>query len=213
MKKTVYILLDDYYHPKHTILPAIETAFPKEKWEMVISDDISELKEDKQFDLIVTFRDGMILKDDVRTYWYTEVIESMLRDRVKNGTGLLVVHCGLANYIENGILHKEVIRGRFISHPAQCPVTSVTTEVCHPITEGIESFTVTDEHYFTDIDETATNVLMYSESINGKTVSAWAHELGEGRVAAITPGHTTEVLTHPTVQKLMVNGANWCIKG
>ena len=52
-------------------------------------------------------------------------------------------------------------------------------------------------------------VLGTTTSQHGEQVGIWAHEVGNSRVVGITPGHTTEVLTHPEMVKLIKNAIKW----
>lgn len=163
----------------------------------------------------MTFKDP-IENDQIPTpIWCDEEWSKKLEKNIKSdGMGFLAVHCGLTDLPEEHIISKEILRSFFVTHPPQCPVTFIP-EKAHPITSGVTKFTFPEihEHYIIEIDPDAqTAVLAYTESEHGRQPALWAHELGNGRVCGITPGHDTPNLTCPEYLRLLKNAVKWCTK-
>jgi type 1 glutamine amidotransferase len=83
----------------------------------------------------------------------------------------------------------------------------------HPITRGVEDFSVADEQHTPPCDETKVHVLLRNRSDTGQTAAAgWAYEPGQGRLCHLANGHTRESLAHPMYQRLMRNAVEWCLR-
>ena len=142
MKKTVFVLLNDYWHPRATIEPLVEKLFPEKDWFLRVTDDPNyPTAYFKMPDLLVNFKDGIANTQIPTSNWYGRdwafVLERAVRE---SGMGYLAVHCGTANIPQDHSAFRQVLRGRFLRHPPLCPVTFVPT-ADHPITRGVEPFT------------------------------------------------------------------------
>ena len=214
MKKTVFVLLNDYWHPRATIEPLVEKLFPEKDWFLRVTDDPNyPTAYFKMPDLLVNFKDGIANTQIPTSNWYGRDWAFVLERAVRgSGMGYLAVHCGTANIPEDHPAFRQVLRGRFLRHPPLCPVTFEPT-ADHPITRGVEPFTLNDEQYVVEFSPDApTQVLGVSRSEHGEQPALWAHELGKGRVCGVTPGHTTENLLHPAYVKLLQNAVAWCAR-
>jgi type 1 glutamine amidotransferase len=121
------------------------------------------------------------------------------------------VHSGTADYDKNPML-RGLLGGVFASHPEQCPVTT-HVKTGHHLTEGSDSFTVKDEHYFMELDDPQADVFLTTTSEHGEQPGGWTRIESKGRVCVLTPGHNLEVWQHPSFQVLLHNTLNWCGKG
>jgi type 1 glutamine amidotransferase len=96
------------------------------------------------------------------------------------------------------------------------PVERLRVEVVdagHPITRGVETFSVADEQHAPAYDPGKVHLLLRSRADNGKTAAAgWFCEPGRGRLCHLAPGHTREALLHPMYQRLLQNAVNWCLR-
>jgi len=109
-----------------------------------------------------------------------------------------------------------------------CPVT-VQPIKPHPVTEGVEMFCETDEHYRIEILAKDADILAASYSPpqspetsetgrdkNVKNITAWispacyVRTQGKGRICVLTPGHFLPVWHNPQFQRMLVNGLDWC---
>ncbi|MDR2513729.1 MAG: ThuA domain-containing protein [Christensenellaceae bacterium] len=210
MPKRVLILLDDYWHPRHTIEPALPLILPAEEFDLSIVETVEEAQA-LPFapDLIVNFKDGIANTQIPTPNWYSSALAGQILALVEGGAGFLGIHCGLANIPDGNAVFTKVLKGRFLRHPPRCQVR-FEPKGEHPILQGVEAFTAEDEHYMVEVLEAQTQVLGSNTSEHGTTIALWAHALGRGRVAGVTPGHSTEVLCHPQYAKLLHNAAKWC---
>jgi uncharacterized protein len=127
---------------------------------------------------------------------------------VSQGGSLLVIHSGSAGY-EDRPLMRRLMGGAFAHHPPQCPVT-VEARAGHPLAAGCATFTLTDEHYFMDVDDPQADVFLAASSEHGAQPAGWTRVVGAGRVCLLTPGHNLEVWLHPSYQAVIENILRWC---
>ena len=215
MKKTVLVLLDDYWHRRETIEPALPLLFPQDMWDVEVAQDPDALPaRNPSPDLFVSFKD-VIENDQIPTpIWcddaWTAVLDRYIREE---GMGFLAIHCGIADIPRDDLITTQILRAFFLGHPRPCPVT-VTPVPGHPITEGVEEFLIPmDEHYQMEMmPDAETTVLGYTTSENGRQPGVWVHEYGKGRVCAATPGHAREQLQIPAYVRLLKNAAAWCAR-
>lgn len=213
MKKRVMIIVDDYWHHKETIDPLIPLLFDKKEWDVTYTKYPNDLLTYSQpLDLFISFKDP-IENDQIPTpIWCNEEWARVLQNHIENGMGFLAIHCGVTDIPENHQMAKYIIRSYFINHPKKCPVTFVP-EIKHPILEGVEEFTfpLNDEHYMMKFYENSpTTILASTVSIHGKQPGLWVHQLGNGKICCITPGHYTENITYPPYLTLLKNAIKWC---
>ncbi|RJX41551.1 hypothetical protein D3P09_06185 [Paenibacillus pinisoli] len=209
-RKTVYIIRDDVNHPKEVIDPVMERVFDADRWNVVLTDRARDLVEHAaEADLAMWFTNG---RPEGEANLSVEE-QGVIVDRVKAGMGMLFVHAGLVLIEEDSPFYAELNSGRFIEHsPHHVPVTTVPARsIEHPVIRGIEAFTATDEHYYCQVDTSRTDVLLLSTSKHVTAAGGWAHSVGQGRVVALTPGHTTDALGNPQMVQLMKNGSDWAI--
>lgn len=216
MKKSVLVLVHDYWHRRESIEPVLPLLFPETDWNVTLTVNPSDLRNAASSpDLFVSFKD-VIENDQISTpLWCDDAWTVSLDRRIReDGMGFLAVHCGIADIPKEHFITQNILRAFFVTHPIPCPVTMKPAAV-HPITEGIEEFTFPkrDEHYIMEMNPgTETEVLAYTESENGIQPAVWAHTYGKGRVCAATPGHSTENLSCPQYLKLLQNAAMWCAR-
>jgi uncharacterized protein len=204
------VLCDDYWHPARTPRTGL-APLEAEGFAFNWIEDAREWSSDLMtaYPLVVLTKSNNISAVD-RAPWVIREVEVALRDYVRKGNGLLVIHSGSADYREQTIL-RSLLGGVFASHPPQCPVT-IEPRSSHPIAAGIDPFTVFDEHYFMDFDDPQAEVIMTTRSEHGAQPGGWTRSEGNGRVCLLTPGHNLEVWLHPTYQALLHNALHWCSK-
>lgn len=140
--------------------------------------------------------------------WVNGKNETALRDYVRAGGGLLVVHSGCAGYGAIEPMH-ALMGGHFTQHPPACEVR-LEPVAGHPLGVGVEPvFAVHDEHYFVEMADPNAAVFLHSHSVHGVQPAGWIREEGRGRVCVLTPGHTLPVWRHPSFQLLLANALRW----
>lgn len=126
---------------------------------------------------------------------------------VASGGGLLGVHCATVMAEANTGLHK-LYGGRFVEHPPMFRFTVTPMRLPHPITDGVDAFTVYDEFYIQDVFDDCT-VLMTANDRGVCHPMVWTRTQGKGRVACVTPGHDGHAWAVPEVQKLTLQSLAW----
>ena len=130
-------------------------------------------------------------------------------DFVRKGKGCVAIHTAGLRF---NAAFNEMIGGGFIAHGPIHEFTVNIDDKTHPITQGLEPFTTTDELFFTEHDPSKIHVLL-SAVENGKTSpQAWVKPYGEGRVAYITLGHDQRTFQHPTFLKLVERSTRWATR-
>lgn len=162
------------------------------------------------FSVVTLARSNLISATDQRP-WLTPDSATALQDHLRCGKGLMAIHAGTARYeLTAGM--KELIGGVFERHPEPCAVT-MEPGAGHPLTAGVETFVVRDEHYFMAMSNMPEDVFLHSRSEHGLQPAGWTRtEAGGGRVCVLTPGHHLEVWLHPAFQKLLLNGLRWAAR-
>jgi type 1 glutamine amidotransferase len=141
------------------------------------------------------------------TPWMTPAVEQAFADYVHQGGGLLALHSGTAGYQHTPHL-RSLLGGVFAHHPEQCPVSS-TPDSQHPLAQGVEPFTLKDEHYFMEMGAAEVDIFMTTQSSHGSQPGGWTRRQGRGRVCVLTPGHNLDVWQHPSYQNLITNTLRW----
>jgi uncharacterized protein len=152
------------------------------------------------------------------------------------GTGLTGWHGGIADSYRASSDYLQLVGGQFATHPSRRPDLLVegseennyldyTVEITdvgrrHPITEGIDDFALTSEQYWVlhddlnDVLATTTHPTQpwhpWHRPITSPAV--WTRLWGRGRIVVTTPGHTPEVLQHPSVRTIIERGMLWATR-
>ena len=156
-----------------------------------------------------------------------------LREAVQVGTGLTGWHGGIADSFRASSDYLQLIGGQFATHPSLPPdqltddsesnnyldYTVEFTELgaAHPVTAGLENFSLTTEQYWVlhddlnDVLATTTHPAPpwhpWHRPITSPAV--WARHWGDGRILVSTPGHTPDILQHQTVRTIIERGMLW----
>jgi uncharacterized protein len=159
-----------------------------------------------------------------------------LRAAVAAGTGLTGWHGGIADSYRASSDYLQLVGGQFATHPSRQPELLVegsqennylphTVEITglgrqHPITEGIDDFTLTTEQYWVlhddlnDVLATTTHPTQpwhpWHRPITSPAV--WTRLWGRGRIVVTTPGHTPDILEHPSVRTIIERGMLWATR-
>lgn len=165
--------------------------------------------------LLVILRDGLQRPQapgQADYVWMTPEQEKAVVDFVHRGGGFLNLHNSMGLYPEDGP-YLRLVGGRYIGHG---PLERFRVEVVdreHPITRGVEDFSVADEQHTPPIDADKVHLLLRNRSDDGQTAAAgWAYEPGRGRLCHLANGHTRDSLNHPMYQLLMRNAVLWCLR-
>lgn len=221
----ILLFCDDYYHPGQVPIQGVKPLESK-GFSFDIITDASEFDPSKlcEYSVLIISKCDHVSKED-QTSWKTEAVQDSFIKYVENGGGLLVTHNGTVAG-DNTSKLDELIGCRFAFHPNNCPVT-VGVIKPHPITEGVDTFCETDEHYQLEILSDDIDILMagyaaacgdsdkyasepYFNFPAALAASCYVRTQKEGRVCVFTPGHTLEVWLNPSFQKVLENALRWC---
>lgn len=126
---------------------------------------------------------------------------------VQAGGGLLGLHA--ASVIgEGGQRLRRLLGGYFVEHPPEAEFTVMPMYRTHPITRGVEAFTVQDE-LFVNAYEADIAIHMVAQHRRVCHPLVWTRREGAGRVAYIGIGHSEKVWTLPAYQQLVTQALAW----
>lgn len=228
------LILTGNHHPAHLwkeTTPVIKTAIEQDSSILVdVSTDITDVFQYylQDYDFLVmnycNWEDPDPLGDRQK---------QALLQYVQNGGGLLFIH------FANGAFHyslpdagasdwpayRQLCRRVWdhnadSGHDAYGEFTVESTDVTHEITEGITTFTTTDELYYNQKGEEEIQVLLTAPSKNtGKDEPmAWVYEINntndsKSRVFQTVLGHDVAALRTPEVQTIIRRAAIWVAEG
>jgi uncharacterized protein len=156
-----------------------------------------------------------------------------LEAAIRAGTGMAGWHGGIADSFRNTSDYLHLIGGQFACHPPKHPsewrpgdpsnayvpyrINMLPAARMHPITEGIDDFDLVTEQYWvladTYIDVLATTTQKrrpwdpWHREVTSPAI--WTRLWGEGKIFVATPGHSLDVLEHPSVRSIIERGMLW----
>lgn len=203
------VLCDDYYHPG-PIARAGLAPLEEHGWRFDWVEHASGWSAERMggYPVVILTKMNHVAAMDTRP-WLDDERQGAFPSYVRRGSGLLVIHSGLAGYEQLPAM-RGLMGGVFVQHPPQCPVT-VEAHVGHQLGAGCASFTVFDEHYVVELDDPQADIFLTTSSEHGTQPGGWARAEGAGRVCALTPGHNLEVWLHPSYQALLQQTLAWCL--
>ena len=214
----VLVLCDDQWHPAEVIEKGLP-ARKDERFEFDIvkaAKDILTPERIAKYRLIINCKGNQVTSAN-NAPWFepgvTEVCPKEFEAYVRAGGGFLAVHSGLAYNLERNAEYVGLVGSIFLGHPPRCAVDLKCVNPAHPILNGIGDFSIRDEHYNMEMTCEDADIFLQSVSEKGGTQPAgYTRELGEGRLCALTPGHTLDVWENESFMKLFTNAMEWCLK-
>lgn len=210
--RRVLLLLGGVYHDFQGFTEAAMPWLHEAGWQVDPTYDLDTLLGLRASDyrLVVSYtslsthRQG---SDDATPQSLTPEQTAALAAWVRSGGGFLGMHAATVSGVPN-VAYRELLGARFLSHPPQFTFTVYPTAQPHPITEGIEAFTVRDEFYVQDyIASLDTHMIAVDRGLAYPMV--WSRTEGLGRVAYIAMGHDGKVWSLPPYRKLVLQAAQW----
>jgi uncharacterized protein len=209
MKVRTLVLCDDTWHSAATVRRGLGAFDGDFDFEFAEDGAAWSAEHMNTFPLTVLAK-ANIASSKNENPWLTAEGAMAIRDYVRRGNGLVVVHAGTARY-DNLPTMNALLGGAFTHHSEPCDVTLEPVKP-HPMTDGVEAFAVCDEHYFMAMHGSQVDVFLQSRSGHGLQPAGWTRSEGEGRVSVLTPGHEVEAWRHPNFQKLLLNALRWTAK-
>lgn len=211
------VLHADHPHEPGYILTGLRRVFEATHVMAHFTVDVRALSAENlsKVDLLVILRDGIQRPDtgkDSNYIWMTPAQQLAIVEYVRSGGAFLNLHNSMGLYPDKGG-YLDLVGGRYIGHG---PLERFRVEVVdrdHPITRGVEDFSVADEQHTPPYDKDKVHLLLRNRSDEGKVAAAgWVYEPGRGRLCHLANGHTRESLLHPMYQRLLRNAVNWCLR-
>ncbi|WP_150266162.1 ThuA domain-containing protein [Paenibacillus tepidiphilus] len=127
---------------------------------------------------------------------------------VAGGGGLLVIHNGISLQASPEL--SQLIGAQFTGHPPYTTLPFQLADVGHPLTQGLEAFTLDEEPYRFELDPLAELTVLLTYSHEGEEwPAAWVRHYGLGRVVYLMPGHHLPSFEHEAYGQWIVNAAKW----
>ena len=173
---------------------------------------------EKKYDLLFTYdmNNFPVITNEQRTR-YVALIES--------GMPLIVMHhslCGYDNWqpyckmIGGQYLHKAIeIDGKSYPPSSYKYGLDLAIQVMdkeHPITRGIENFTITDEGYKNMYIREGIHVLLKTDHPDATPEVAWTTKYGKAAIFVIALGHDNKAYVNPNLRRILHQGILWCIE-
>ena len=155
---------------------------------------------------------------------------------VRAGTGLVGWHGGIADSYRDSADYLQLIGGQFAHHASVAPPEQLTgeqsdnyqtytTEITelgrtHPVTAGVDDFTLTSEQYWVLSDEynevlaTTTQAKREWDAWDRPVTfpAVWTRHWGDGRIVVSTAGHRLEIVQDPSVRRIIEQGLLWAAR-
>ena len=243
-----FALVGDRYHNADYIKVALRRTLVKEAGLFIdFRDEPADLTAErlKGYRMLIIFRDGMLWPDgyalegggpgrgeskfisdpplpqvkEASVPWITPAQGKAIKDFVQNGGAAFFYHN--TNYISPDNADFRDVQGAITQgHPPLRPYRVRITNRDHPITRGVNDFTVTDEQHYVTYEKDPKFVLMRNINEDGLTYknfgtsaeAGWAYEYGKGRMCFLSPGHTIAALWNPEYVKLQHNAVKWLLR-
>ncbi|MFI6159613.1 ThuA domain-containing protein [Micromonospora haikouensis] len=151
------------------------------------------------------------------------------------GTGFTGWHGGIVDSFRMSSDYLHLVGGQFATHPGKEPcerrggaednflphtvrVTDLGRQ--HPITAGIPDIELVTEQYWVLHDDlievlaTTTHPAQSWQPWHRPVTSPaiWTRQWGAGRVVVTTPGHSLDVLEHPSIRTVIERGMVWATR-
>ena len=210
--KRILIILGGIYHDFEGFTAAMKPVLETGGYTVEATYDLDKLTtlRESTYDLVLSYtslsrhREG---QGDTHPEALTPEQTAGLAHWVRTGGALLTVHCGTVTGRDNPAF-KALAGGVFVKHPPQFSFMVYPLYREHPITEGIEAFSVKDEFYIQDYEE-GLDVHMVAVHEGRAYPMVWSKQECSGRVAHIAMGHSEAVWSLAPYQRLMRQTVDW----
>ena len=193
------------FHNMWEAVPTVALVADQLRYDVTISRDRSRISAAglAGMDALLVYTTGGTLAQEDATAFL---------DWVQAGGGVVGMHSAADSFKEN----PEYIRtlgGAFITHPTPLDVAVQFVDKEHPITAGLEDFTLREELYILDYEPERVHVLAETYSYEDKMQPiAWTREEGNGRIFYCSLGHHESSWENENVRTLLRRGLQWVIR-
>ncbi len=142
-----------------------------------------------------------------------------------SGIGLVSLHHNMGAH-RDWDDYKSIIGGKFIFKPCEIEgkaytksgwahgqdLNIIVADKDHPITKGVEDFTIHDETYNKYYVASDVKVLLKTDHPKNDPQIAWVKEFGRSRVFYFMLGHDHVAWEHPNYRKILLQGIRWAAR-
>jgi hypothetical protein len=200
------ILFGDYdsphYHPVNDIDKVIIDIL-QDDLEIRCTEDYGNLTADDlaTFDLVISYADCWKEKTS------PELVHAILC-YVSGGGSLLAIHNGI--HMGADFELAQMLGARFDKHPEYATLDFQPVEPRHPITQGMDGWSMGEEPYQFVIDDFCEKTVFLEYTFDGrKWPAGWAIEYGLGRIVYLAPGHDLRSFQNPSFQEIILRSSRW----
>lgn len=211
MGKNILIVLGGTWHDFDGFTAAMQPVFEQAGYTVKVTYDLDTLirLDEIACDVVLLYTCLTAQREDGQpaTLKHSDAQAAALVEWVRSGGGLLAAHAAtVAGQFSPAL--KALIGGAFVTHPPAFAFTVYPLYREHPITAGVEAFTVHDELYVQAYDD---GVEIHAIALDRGVAypMVWSRSEGRGRVAHIALGHGPEVWNLPPYQRLMRQATDW----
>ncbi|MEN6309710.1 MAG: ThuA domain-containing protein, partial [Anaerohalosphaeraceae bacterium] len=164
--------------------------------------------------------------DVIVFYNMTQTMSQKRRENVLTllgrGVGVVALHHSLVSF-QDWPEYKKIIGAKYyekemledgIVHPASTfkhdvQMTVTIADKKHPITAGVENFTIVDETYKGYQVEPDNQILLTVDEPTSRKEVGWARHYRRARICGIQLGHGPDAYHHPAYRKLLYQAIQW----
>jgi len=136
--------------------------------------------------------------------------EQALTDFVAGGKDLLAVHSATV-VNEKNTKYIDLIGGRFIHHSPYYEFQVKIEDAEHPVTKGLQDFSISDELYVLDRDPEGADILATAFWEDKLQPMVYAKQYGKGKMLYNALGHNEISFSNPAFRQLIVQGIEWLL--
>lgn len=206
MSKKKVLILGDTATAKWHFLDKAEPALREvlgDTYALTFSEAYPEmtLEDLRTYDLVINYIDNWADRGTVAA-------AVALQTYVSTGGQLLCLHSGIIQ--RKPFFLQQMQGGAFTKHEAYNTLQYRNTDVPHPVTDGVEPFSMGEEPYEFLLDPLTERTLLQEFELDGVTYpAAWVIEYGFGRIVYLAQGHDARSFAVPAFRKLILNSALW----
>jgi uncharacterized protein len=143
-----------------------------------------------------------------------------LRSAVEAGTGLAGWHGGILASYHDSTDYLHLVGGQFAAHPGNFVQHTIRINPDareHPIVAGLADFDLLTEQYWVLTDQYMDVLAKTTQQVHPgdpwhrpvTSPAVWTRLWGKGHVFVATPGHSLDILQHPSVAVIIQRGMLW----
>jgi uncharacterized protein len=206
------ILLGGMWHDFDGFTRSLGPVLEADNWRVDATYDLDSLTrlDQESYELVLSytcFTKHIEGQDDTTPEKLSDAQVHALAEWVRGGGAFLAAHA--ATVVGDSIpLLAELMGGVFVEHPPAYAFSVYPVYGPHPITDGVEAFTVHDELYMERCDASV-NVHLVAIDRGLAYPLAWSKTEGRGRVAHVALGHSIEVWQSAPYLRLMRQTIGW----